>query len=109
MSNLNHSKRPFGITALGVFFCFGTLACGVSAISLLRPGSFLEPIWRLNQRGHEAFLHMGLWVPLLLVAVCLACATSACGFLAGKRWGYRLGVSLLLINLVGDLLNVILG
>jgi len=42
-------------------------------------------------------------------AVCLACAASAYGFLYGRRWGYRLGMPLLLVNLAGDLVNAALG
>ena len=52
---------------------------------------------------------MGTWAPLLLGTVCLACAASAYGFFRGKRWGYRLGIALLLVNLAGDLVNVALG
>lgn len=43
------------------------------------------------------------------VTVCAACAASAYGFLHGRRWGYRLGTTLLVVNLIGDLLNAILG
>ena len=52
---------------------------------------------------------MGAWAPLLLGVVCLACAASAYGFFAGKRWGYQLGVGGLLLNLVGDVINAALG
>lgn len=52
---------------------------------------------------------MGPWARLLMGAVCLACAASAYGFLRGKRWGYRLGITLLLVNLAGDLVNAALG
>jgi hypothetical protein len=66
-------------------------------------------MWRLNPRAHEAFSRMGIWAPLLLGPVCLACAASAYGFFTGKRWGYRLGVTGLLVNLTGDLINAALG
>lgn len=66
-------------------------------------------MWRLNPRAHEALAGMGTWAPLLLGTVCLACAASAYGFFHGKRWGYRLGIGLLLVNLTGDLVNAALG
>jgi hypothetical protein len=97
------------VTALGAFFAFGALASGISAISLLTPGGVLEPMWRLNPRAREAFSSMGAWAILLLGAVGLACAAAAYGFFAGRRWGYRLGVSLLVVNLAGDLVNAALG
>jgi hypothetical protein len=101
--------RPPGITALAGLFAFGTLASGLSVVSLLSPGGLLEPMWWLNPRAHEVFSRMGVWAPLLLGTVCLACAASAYGFFTGKRWGFRLGVTLLLVNLTGDLINAALG
>jgi hypothetical protein len=105
-----HSGRPAGVTALAGFSCFGTLASGVAAASLLTPGGPLEqPIWRLNPQGHDGLARMGAWAPLLLGAVSLACAASAFGFFSGRRWGYRLGVGLLLVSGAGDLANAALG
>jgi hypothetical protein len=101
--------RPPGITALACLFTFGTLASGLSVVSLLNPVGPLEPMWRLNPRAHEAFSRMGIWAPLLLGIVCVACTASAYGFFTGRRWGYRLGVTLLLVNLAGDLVNAALG
>ena len=101
--------RPFGVTALAYFFIFGTLASGLSFASLVTPGGQLEPIWRLNPRAHEAFFGMGILAPLLMATVCVACAASAYGFLRGRPWGYRLGITLLLVNLTGELVNAVLG
>lgn len=91
------------------FFTFGAVASGLSVVSLLTPGGPLEAMWRLNPRAHEAFLGLGGWAPLLLAPVCLACAASAYGFFRGARWGYWLGIGLLLVNLAGDLVNAALG
>ena len=101
--------RPAGVTALACLFALGTLASGLSVISLLTPGGVLEPIWRLNPHARESFARMGAWAPLLLGMVCITCVASAYGFFAGKRWGYQLGVAGLLLNLVGDVLNAALG
>ena len=101
--------RPFGITVLSAFFAFGTLASGLSAVSLLTPGGLLEPMWRLNPRAHEALAGTGIWAPLLLGTVCLACSAAAYGFFTGRLWGYRLGITLLVVNLTGDLINAVLG
>jgi hypothetical protein len=101
--------RPAGVTALACLFAFGTLVSGLSAISLLTPGGVLEPMWRLNPRARDSFSRMGTWAPLLLGVVCLACAACAYGFFTGRRWGYRLGVGGLLVNLAGDVVNAALG
>lgn len=91
------------------FFVFGALASGLAAISLLTRGGPLEPIWRLNERAHAGFLGLGVWAPLALGAICLVCAKAAYGFANGRRWGYRLGICLLLLNGAGDLVNVVFG
>ena len=103
------AARPLGVTALSVFFALGTLASGLAAVSLLKPGGYLESIWSLNPAGHAGLGALGAWAPPILATVCLACAGAGYGFARGKRWGYGLGVALLLANLAGDLLNVALG
>src|SRR5262249_4360012 len=101
--------RPAGVTALACLFAVGVLLSGLSAISLLNPGGVLEPIWKLNPRARVSFSRMGVWAPLLLAVVCVACAACAFGFFAGKRWAYPLGVGGLLVNLTGDVVNAALG
>ena len=103
------SRRPRGITALGIFFAAGFLIALTSSVSLLFPESFLEPMWRLNPRARTAFSSMGAWAPALLVAVSAACAAAAFGLWRGRRWGYRVATGLLIVNLVGDIANVALG
>ena len=102
-------RRPIGITALGGFFVFGTLASGLAVLLLIFPGGPLEPVWHINPRGHEGFVRMGGWAFVLLVPVCLACAVTALGLFQGRRWGYRLAITLLLLNLTGDVVNVAMG
>lgn len=101
--------RPLGITALSIFFLFGAAAGFISFVSLLFPGSFLEPMWRLNPRAREGFTEMGAWAVVLMCAVCVSCASSAVGLWRGARWGYRLAAAMLAFNLLGDVANVFTG
>jgi hypothetical protein len=103
------SHRPAGVTTLASLFALGALVSGLSVISLLTPGGALEPMWKLNPRARESFSRMGPWAPILLTVVCFACVACAYGFFAGRRWGYRLGLVGLLINLTGDVVNSVLG
>lgn len=105
----NSETRPAGITALSVFFSLGALISFTVFISLLFPGSFLEPIWRLNPRAREAFASVGAWAIVLMCAVCMGCAMAAVGLWRGARWGYWVALALLVINMLGDIINVILG
>ncbi len=101
--------RPVGITALSIFFWAGAVISFIAAASLLFRGSFLESLWKLNPRAHEGFVGIGVWAILLMSAVCVACAMAAAGLWRGSRWGYLLAFVLLIINLIGDIANVLLG
>lgn len=103
------AMRPLGVAAMSAFFAFGALAAGLAAVSLLTPGGPLEPMWRLNPRGHAGLLALGHWGPVVLGGACVACGCAAYGLARGRAWGYRLGICLLLVNLAGDLTNVFLG
>jgi hypothetical protein len=101
-------RRPAGLIALTGFFAFGALIASVTAIALLLPGSSLEPMWHLNPQAHAAFLGMGVWALLLMVAVAGACASAAIGLWLRARWGHRLALVLLTVNLVGDATNAVI-
>ena len=101
--------RPFVITALVTLFVIGTLASLLSVLSLTFPGSFLEPIWRLNRHAYEQFIRLGSWAIVLMSVVCVACLCAAIGLYLRRRWGYWLAVAMLGANLVGDLLAVTTG
>src|SRR5947207_763510 len=103
MRNLGVHSRPPLITGLSVFLALGALIASIAAVSLLFPGGFLEPLWQLNPRARPAFSVIGLWAPLLLGVVSVACAVAAVGLWRGRSWGRWLAMALLLINLVSDL------
>src|SRR5262245_25577282 len=101
--------RPFIITALVTLFVIGTIASLISVVSLTFPGSFLDPIWRLNRHAYERFIHLGSWAIVLMSVVCIACVCAAIGLHLRRRWGFWLAVGMLGANLVGDLITVITG
>jgi hypothetical protein len=80
-----------------------------ASISLLRPNSFLESMWRLNPRAHKNLLSLGLWAVVLLSSVSLLCAGAAIGLWKQSRWGYRIAIGLMVVELIGSLTNVVLG
>src|SRR4051812_7857348 len=59
-------KRPRGVTALSLFFWFGTSMAGLACLALLLPRSPLNRVWRLNPEAHSAFLSLGSWAVLLM-------------------------------------------
>ena len=101
--------RPIGITALSIFFLFGAAMSFISFVSLLFPGSFLEPMWQLNPRAREGFASIGVWAVVLICAVSVACLSASIGLWRGAQWGYWMAVVLLCIHLSADIANVVLG
>jgi uncharacterized membrane protein (DUF2068 family) len=102
-------SRPWGITALSIFFLAGAVISLAATISLLAPDSFLKPTWRLNPRAQQNLSTLGLWAIPLLGAVSFLCAAAAIGLWRTSRWGYWLGITLIVVNLIGDVTNVLLG
>jgi hypothetical protein len=95
------------VTWLAWFFGFGALAAGLSAVSLALPGSPLETLWRLNPTARADLGRLGPWAVLLMLAVSVACAAAAVGL--WRQWpsGRRLAITLLVVNLAGDVLNAL--
>jgi len=102
-------NRPFVIAGLIALFLFGTAASFLAAVSLAFPGSFLDPIWRLNPHARAGFNSVGSWAIVLMSAACVACGFTAIGLWRRSLWGYWLAVLMLVVNLVGELVNVISG
>ena len=103
------AHRPRGITALSIFFLAGAAISLTASLSLLRPNSFLESMWRLNARAQENLSSLGLWAVLLMSTVSVFCAAAAIGLWRGLRWGHWLAIGLIATNLIGDITNVLLG
>ena len=101
--------RPGGITALSLFCLAGAVISFIAGVSLLFPGSVLEPMWRVNPRGHAALAGIGVWASVLLFVVCAACALAGVGLWRGARWGYWLAIAFLTVNMFSDLANALLG
>ena len=97
--------RPAGITALSLFFVFGTVMSGLTTAMLLFPGSALDLLWRLNPRAQQGFAAMGAWAVLLMVIVCAACATGAVGLWRLTRVGFWTALIVLAVNLLSDTAN----
>jgi len=81
---------------------------GVTALALFAPGGTLDAIWRLNPTAHVGLMKMGPWAVVLMAVVTAACAVSARGLWIRARWGQRLAVVLLVVNLIADAANALL-
>src|ERR1043166_8288945 len=95
------TKHPW----FAAFFAFGATMCGLTVGLLLFPGTRFDSWGRLNPEAHSAFQSFGGWGIALMAGVGLGCATAAIGLWKGTRWGVRLALLILSINILGDLLN----
>jgi uncharacterized membrane protein (DUF2068 family) len=100
--NAEVHRPPAGLIALSGFFALGAVIAGVAAVALLFPAARLEPLWHLNPEAHAALVRIGPWAVALMLVVASACALSAVGLWIRARWGHRLALVLLAVNLVGD-------
>jgi hypothetical protein len=102
-------RRPStGLVALSGFFSCGAIVATVTCLALLVPGSRLEPIWRLNPDAHRAFVSMGVWAVALMLVVAGVCTFAALGIWIRARWGHRLALAVLIVNVLGDATNALI-
>jgi uncharacterized membrane protein (DUF2068 family) len=101
-------RRPAGIVVLSLFFVIGTLASGLTVVLLILPGTSLDMLWRLNPHARGGFDTIGHSAVFLMSAVCLACCSAVLGLWRLRRWGLWTAISILSVNLLGDILNAFL-
>ncbi len=94
---------------IGVFLVFGATMAAYAAVTLLKPGTFLDALWALNRQAHEQLVWLGriAALPFGVLSVALGCA--AVGWFRRRHWGWVLGTSIIAINAVGDLVNLAIG
>jgi hypothetical protein len=101
--------RHRGFVPIGAFFVFGATTAAYAAVTLLKPGTFLDALWVLNKRGHAGLVLLGRGAVLLFTVLSVLLGLAAGGWFRRKRWGWMLGVTIIAINATGDLINGILG
>lgn len=109
MSSTAAYSRPAGFIPIGIFFFFGSLMATYAATTLFIPGTFLDKAWELNKSAHIQLAEIGriMAAPFALLSVVLFLA--GVGWFKRRRWGWILGVSVIAVNLTGDLIHLALG
>jgi len=102
MTNANR-RHPW----LAAFFTFGASMSALTVILLLRPGTRLDSLWRLNVAAQTAFRSLGSLAIIVMLVVGIACALAAVGLARGRRWGAWLALLILCLNIIGDLFNAL--
>jgi hypothetical protein len=100
-------ERPLGISLLVAFFCFGAVMCTLTIGLLLFPGTSLDAAWRLNPTAQSSFATIGRWAIAIMLIIGIGCAAAAVGLAKCARWGRRLALTILFVNMLGDCANAI--
>ena len=105
-----HAVRPrsVGLTLLSLLFVLGSFMALLALLGLLFPGGALEPIWRLNRYAQVALMELRWWGLGLMLVIATACALAAVGVWIRAPWGHRLALTILAVNLLGDVSNAVL-
>jgi hypothetical protein len=100
---------PQGFIWIGAFFGFGATMAAYAAVTLLRPGTFLDALWALNKPGHAGLATVGRSAGYLFIVLSALLALAVAGWFRRRRWGWMLGIAIIAINMAGDIVNVFLG
>jgi hypothetical protein len=96
-----------GVTLLSLFFAAGTVPSTATALALAFPGPWTRTMWRLKPEAPGEFGRLGVLAIPLMLAVAASCAGAAVGLWMRRRWGHRLALVVLSVNLIGDSVNAV--
>jgi len=88
---------------------FGATMAAYAAVTLWKPGTFLDALWALNKRGHAGLVLLGRGAVLLFAVLSPLLGLAAVGWFRRKYWGWMLGVTIIATNATGDLINGVMG
>jgi uncharacterized membrane protein YccC len=94
---------------MAVFLVFGATMATIAGITLLFPGSFLDPIWRLNPEAGEQLHQLGRGIGIAFLGLGAAMVAAAIGWVKRRFWGWALAVIIIASQVLGDLVNALRG
>lgn len=94
---------------MSVFLVFGATMATLAGITLLFPGSFLDPIWRLNPEAGEQLRQLGRGIGIAFLGLGAAMVAAAIGWIKRRFWGWALAVIIIASQVLGDLANAFRG
>lgn len=103
----NSSHR--GIAAIGIFLLFGAAMALLAGITLVKPGTVLDCAWTLNPRAYKQLAPLGRTVGILFLVLSVGLGVAGIGWLRRRKWGWRLAVTIISTQVLGDLVNALRG
>jgi hypothetical protein len=88
-----------------MFFFFGSLMASYAATTLAIPGTVLDKAWELNNSAQVQLAAMGRIMAAPFAILALVLFLAGVGWFKRRHWGWVLGVSVIAVNLTGDLIQ----
>ena len=80
-----------------------------ASFTLLVPGTVLDRGWAVNPEAYSQLRSLGSMMSVPFAFLAIALLVAAIGWFRRRRWGWTLGVTIIAINLTGDLINSLRG
>jgi len=82
---------------------------GLSATTLLLPGTFLDRAWGLNPMAYRQLAPLGSKIGIVFLLLSSALLVSGIAWFRRRLWGWRLAVAIIATQVLGDVINLVRG
>jgi hypothetical protein len=103
------ASNDFGLIAMGAFLLFGATMATLAGLTLLFPGTILEPVWKLNPAASVELHQLGPAVAIAFLALGAVLVVTAIGWMKRRFWAWALAVVIVASQVLGDLGNAVRG
>ena len=102
-------NSPRGVSAIGIFLFFGATMAALAGTTLIWRGTALDRVWVLNATAYRQLAPLGRIVGILFLVLSATLAAAGTGWFRRRLWGWRLAVGIIATQLLGDLVNFLMG
>jgi len=103
------TKSPKGIIAVGIFLFFAAIMASLAGTTLVWRGTTLDRLWTLNPRAYKELAPHGKAAGIPFVFLGVTLVVAGMGWFKRRLWGWRLAVSIIAVQVLGDLVNAFMG
>ena len=98
-----------GFRAIGIFLLFGAVMASLAGVTLVWRGCRLDRLWSLNPRAYVQLAPYGKAAGMAFLLLAATLVSAGVGWFRRRFWGWALAVTIVTIQVVGSLMNAILG
>jgi hypothetical protein len=108
-SSISNGQSSWALKAIGIFLFFGAVVSYLAGITLVWRGTVLERMWTFNPTAYKQLMPFGASAGVLFLLLSAVLTVAGRGWFKRCLWGWRLAVVIVAIQVLGDLLNVLMG